>query len=408
MKQGLRMWSIYALIGVLGYLYACEGIVGDTSGLIFAVPDPKRNAYGFIDYNGIEVIPYTYSYAFDFSEGLAAVNIGGSYHSSKIPMDGKWGFINVNGEFEINPQFDSPPFSSAWIFSPSDVGLILHHGYQFHESLAAIWEVDRWIYINPNGLKVIGNASGNPILSARKFSEGRAAVLIDQLWGYIDTVGNLMIPPAYLFPSEFKDGYAYVVDEELNRYLIDKHGEPYMLPFRLADNFYDGIAPYKEPFEPLAENTVIEEELKYGLIDTLARKKVKPSFDRIGEHHDNYVPVLVGSRPSDLLSFPDDRIEASAFKGGKWGYINLEGDFVILPLFDEAKGFYHDLAAVRNEDLWGYIDKQGDIVINYQFSWAGNFEEEIAIVRLSAPQRIFDQRYAYINTDGEIIYIFPR
>ena len=42
--------------------------------------------------------------AWDFSEGLAAVAIGGKV--------GKVGFINKAGEFVINPQFDD-----AWDFS---------------------------------------------------------------------------------------------------------------------------------------------------------------------------------------------------------------------------------------------------------------------------------------------------
>ena len=49
--------------------------------------------WGFIDKKGNEVIPCMYDYAFDFSEGYAAVMLGG-----KGSLSGKWGFIDKTGK----------------------------------------------------------------------------------------------------------------------------------------------------------------------------------------------------------------------------------------------------------------------------------------------------------------------
>jgi hypothetical protein len=52
------------------------------------------------------------------------------------------------------------------------------------------------------------------------------------------------------------------------------------------------------------------------------------------------------------------------FEGGKWGYIDKTGKYIINPQFDEAMGFNEGLASVRIGDKWGYIDKNGKFVWN--------------------------------------------
>ena len=79
---------------------------------------------GEIDKTGKVVINPQFDWAFDFSEGLAAVEI-----------DGKYGFIDKTGKIVINPQFD-------WAFN-------------FSEGLAAV-EIDgKYGYINKAGTVVI-------------------------------------------------------------------------------------------------------------------------------------------------------------------------------------------------------------------------------------------------------------
>lgn len=380
----------------------------DSDDLTLAIPDPERKLYGFIDESGSNVLPFQYTYAFDFAEGLAAVNVGGTYRYGRIPTDGKWGFIDSTGKFVINPTFESPPFSSSWVYSPSDVGLVMHEGYIFSESLAAVWKTDRWIYIDKKGKVVIAEVDGNPILSARKFSGGLAAVQINQLWGFIDISGELVISPSYLFPSEFRNGYAFVIDENLKRYCIDPSGQPRFLAFRLGGNFSDGIASFKEPLLGTTGKVFLEEELKSGLMDTLGRPLIEPKYEKIGKFKAGLVPVLFGSQPDELLGYPDERIEATSFIGGKWGFINLKDEIVIKPVYDDARAFYRDRAAVKKDGKWGFINRQNELVINYQFHWVEDFYKSIARVKISSPQSNFNNRFAYINRDGDIIHIFPK
>ena len=51
-------------------------------------------------------------------------------------------------------------------------------------------------------------------------------------------------------------------------------------------------------------------------------------------------------------------------RGGKWGYIDRKGFYVIEPRFDEAKEFDGGLARVKVGTKIGYIDKAGRYVWN--------------------------------------------
>lgn len=60
--------------------------------------------WGYVDREGRVVIPTQYVAAGDFSEGLAAVNVGGA-KDSNCGHPGNFGFIDKTGAFVIKPQF---------------------------------------------------------------------------------------------------------------------------------------------------------------------------------------------------------------------------------------------------------------------------------------------------------------
>jgi len=57
--------------------------------------DRGEAKWGYVDPSGNEVIPPQFNQAYEFSEGLATVSVGG-----------KFGYIDHQGRFLINPQFD--------------------------------------------------------------------------------------------------------------------------------------------------------------------------------------------------------------------------------------------------------------------------------------------------------------
>ena len=85
--------------------------------------------------------------------------------------DGKWGYVNSDHCWAINPQFD---FASG-----------------FDEGLAPVQIGGKWGFIDKTGRMAI-----NPEFDmARLFSDGLAPVQIGGKWGFIDKTGRWLLDP---------------------------------------------------------------------------------------------------------------------------------------------------------------------------------------------------------------------
>jgi|SRR6267143_6936473 len=95
------------------------------------------------------------------------------------------------------------------------------------------------------------------------------------------------------------------------------------------------------------------------------------------------VPAVL--RMGVLSSYP---ILFCGLKGGcaKGGYLNMKGDWAIKPQFDGLTDFAEGLAAVNlggkcgMGGKWGYIDKDGQTIIPFRFLWAATFHDGQACV----------------------------
>ena len=113
--------------------------------------------------------------------------------------NGKWGYINKNGEFIIEPQFDNAD--------------------NFSEGYACVELDGKWGYINNKGKFVIKPQFDKGYC----FSEGLAAVKIGDNWGYIDKTGKYIINPIYTLAQSFVGGIAPVKDQQFQFHYIDRN-----------------------------------------------------------------------------------------------------------------------------------------------------------------------------------------
>jgi hypothetical protein len=139
----------------------------------------KPCRYALIDKSGTILSDARFDEALDFSEGLAAVQVG------KL-----WGFVDRAGRMVIAPRFRSSG--------------------RFSGGIAAV--------------AVEGEPDSKP------------------LWGYIDTSGVFVIPPQFQRAQAFSDGLAVVGDGDFVWY-IDRSGRsPIAGKFRAAGRFFKGLA----------------------------------------------------------------------------------------------------------------------------------------------------------------------
>ena len=164
--------------------------------------------YGFINRQGEWQIPACFDDALPFSEGVAAVRI-----------DGKWGFIDQDGQYVIEPQYSGARrFSESMAAVGTDVlwGFIDHQNQWVIQpellSLTFYERYDELVFIE-----------GYAIVRVKPPEEGRL-----HLFGYIDKDGNWAIPPQFTTAMPFLDGVAAVMIEEAERLIrgyIDTDGE---------------------------------------------------------------------------------------------------------------------------------------------------------------------------------------
>ena len=191
--------------------------------------------YGFIDKTGKVVIEPRFSYAGDFSEGLAWVHT----------RDDKAGYIDKTGRFVIGPGdfklTDDSNFSEglAAVRMRGGVGYIdrtgrvripprFQRGRPFSGGMARVGVGGREGYIDRTGrLRVPARYD-----IARDFSEGLAAVEVrGRGYGYIDRAGRLVIGPGFYHAADFSSGMARVYTRERGTGYVDRRGRYVWGPF---------------------------------------------------------------------------------------------------------------------------------------------------------------------------------
>jgi hypothetical protein len=209
---------------------------------------------------------------------------------------------------------------------------------------------------------------------AGPFSEDLAAVQIDDLVGYINKEGKLVIKPQFHYGFEFIDGYALVTrtsetewyDDEFNfigEYeLIDTSG-------RTIKKFGKEVYVYSHYLAHESEEPatyVVEYSDLCAYVDAKGKSLFSAKFKSCGAFVSKLAPV------EDIDT-------------GKTGYINPDGEWVIQPTFERAEEFSDGYAVAsisRGSDdfISGYINMKGEWVINPQFWLAGAFSDGLARV----------------------------
>ncbi len=311
---------------------------------------------------------------------------------------------------------------------------------QFHGQYCKVYmNYDSCGLINRDGVEVV------PCIHHDVFypTDGMILAVRDSLYGYFDTLGNLVIPYAYRAASSFNEGLAVIavdIDSTLVSYgYIDKQGRTIIAPqYEYAYPFYeghavvknydrygmidrdnrevfpikweiltsmfegrlfagddDGLAMYDNKFKPLTQpvytqligktdgRILVVRDNKYGYLDDKGREVIPCQYDNAG-------------------LFSDER--AWVCLNGKYGIIDTKGK-AILPIEYDHSGYrgeayrYHDgLALVEKNHRYGYADRDGNLVVYPCFENAYQFSDSLAPVFLGA--------WGYIDTKGDF-FIMP-
>lgn len=258
------------------------------------------------------------------------------------------------------------------------------------EELRALYEEKRYAFYT-------GRALYEDVTGLYK---GKIQVANGGLWGMADSRGELLIPCEYKKVSTY-GGSGVVVKGE-------------------GEVFAVNIANYRL--------YVPEKEIE--------------DFGNLG---DNIIPLLIGGKwvrgniefSSGTITYDEIGMYsggyAAAKTGGKWGVVDLEGEWLVEPSYDEiiadelgrcygqgvvfakkgnsvymilngdvqggqyedARPFAENYAAVKKNGKWGFIDSTGTEKISCAYSDALSFGEHLAAVEI-------DGMWGYISLQGKI------
>lgn len=208
---------------------------------------------------------------------------------------GKWGYVNLKGEFIIPADFDyCEPFSDE--------------GFTFvvKNGIPSI--------INLKGEVIPTEISGFAIqglftTGSRGFSNGLIAVTLKNKWGYLNSKGKLAIPLKYDNATTFENGFA-TVKIGTSFFVLDTLGNEISAPSGTKDlkRFSEGFAPFESA------------DKKMGFLNGKGEVVIPATFNSVGYFLGSYA---FARNASDK----------------KCGIINTKGEWVIQPSFDNVTEF---------------------------------------------------------------------
>ena len=221
----------------------------------------------------------------------------------KVKLDGKYGFINKDGEEIIPCKYEDAD--------------------NFPDGLVKVKSAEGWGFVNENGEEIISCKYED----ARAFSDGLAKVKSAEGWGFVNENGEEIIPCKYIDADDFFDGLARVHSKE-GWGFVNKDGEE-IIPckYKDADAFSDG----------------------------LARVHSKEGWGFINKDGEEIIPCKY--KYADAFSYGLARVQS---KEG-WGFVNKDGEEIISCKYEDADYFWFgaETAEVKLNGEWITIDKTG-------------------------------------------------
>lgn len=332
-----------------------------TSGLARAVPYGSWD-FGFIDTHGAWVAAPELQFFGDWSDGVATFNRGGRREEGRI-VGGRWGWVG-DGRMLCSERFE-------------DAG-------SFKHELIAVMEGGRWGYADKSGaLRIAPRFEWASDFS----SDGVATAVEGGKDGYIRPDGSWLLAPQYERADPFAQGRGRVREGDQFHY-VDMHGN------RVSEG-YDEAMPHCDGMAKVRRGESV------GLIDLQGRLIADAWFDEVGWWTHGLAPVRRGDEwflldvAGNLHGPYSNALPASEglarFVQEGVGFLAPDGRVVIAPIYDSARGFAGDHAAVKREGRWTFVDRNGRELHEPRWDRVGEFAEGLAQVREGGKWGVIDE-----------------
>jgi len=321
----------------------------------------KDGLYGFIDNQGKIIIQPQFDLALSFCENVAYAR-----------KDSVYGFINKNGSFIIKQTFPKKYIMETFLIRPN-IEINGNFGnypkiedIRFSDGLSVFLDTtsNKYGYINKKGdFKIAPQFE-----SAFPFSEGLAVVNLNGKFGYINTEGNIVIECIYDNAKSFNCNravcnFSKTENQEVdgkdvpffssNVVVIDKSGSIINAPQGMAvvHNFSQNIAV------KLDLNKMLFSGKGFCFIDEGLNPKTDYLFEDAKDFSEDWAAVKIND---------------------KWGFVDVNFQKIIEPEFEDVQSFNDSLAPVKKDGKWGFINNQGNLVIENKYDTVTVFNKNLA------------------------------
>lgn len=314
--------------------------------------------YGFLNEEGKESVPFVYSQAHDYSEGLAAV----------VDEHGKFLFIDKLGNVAIKPKkydrVDDFQNGTCKVYRKDKV-----------------WEIDR------EGKKVKD--------SKKKVEVGNVDENKSNDDMYVENCENVSDTNT-VYDKDLASTPTVISTSQPNNIQLSQNFSSNISKYdAVLGNFSDGLLPVTKNKKLGYINAEGEE-----VIPCTKKYYIEPGMDdgivKYGSFHDGLAQVYSFEGESGA-------IESQGAKNIKIGYMNKLGETVIPAIYDYADDFSEGKAYVRSNDFQGFIDTTGKRLFQCKQSPNDMYFSDGLVL-------IFDYddgKYIFYNSEGKIALEIP-
>lgn len=313
-------------------------------------------------------------------------SIAQTYVIQARSMDSKdWGYINLKGEYIIEPQF-----RKCYSFSEDGYAIIYEKkiGYYF---------------INTKGEKLQTEISKFKLkevfgFGAQGFKEGLVPVRINNFWGYMDINGKLAIEAKYSNATAFSEGFAIVKKANIF-YILDKQGNETLV------NVPDIVK-----VKSFTEQHAVFKTLSglYGFLNTKGEIVIDAQYVSVGYFkaglawaktnvqtigYINYSGEWVIKPQAFTVNDFDPETKLARIKQGDiHAYLNQDGEFLYFNDIEIISDFADGLAKGRKNEKLGFFNSNMEWVIEPQFDGVRHFKNGYAAVKVGAKWGVIDKK----------------
>ncbi|WP_459176506.1 WG repeat-containing protein [Ewingella americana] len=114
----------------------------------------------------------------------------------------------------------------------------------------------------------------------------------------------------------------------------------------------------------------------------------------IRDVHEGRAAVLL----PDASRSVDDVASEKGLSGHRWGFLDVQGQLVIKPTFDNVGDYHFGVAAAKQNGKWGYIDPTGNWLIQPVYDEVQNFTQSgFAVVTSNGKVQLIDRKGAQVG-----------